>query len=218
MQRIPITFQVAALPEGYDWTPQVLFQKFGELLEGYIDSEISFFTVGSVPPGTNEGIFINTDGVLFNWSTSQGKYIPSQQFGTSLLGDIKASFASLDHKGWFGMDGRNIDDLATTPDQKEALEGLFGVGGKLPDLQFLAKYTPNTNFPEDVIPAEGDILASGDVSATYLQADIQNLATAVLNVRTMTQNIRDALTQSPILDPNPIPALKWFVFSGTYTI
>lgn len=100
-----------------------------------------------------EGLYYN-DGIKWN------------QMGpnTLMLGDIKHSLETADHKGWFLLDGRNINSLPTVAQYNA---GAVGIGANLPDAS--DTFIKTNNGTE----SQGSV--AGNNTITLTQANLPNI-------------------------------------------
>jgi len=110
-------------------------------------------SVAQTPVSVYEGLYYN-DGIKWN------------QMGpnTLMIGDIKHSLETADHKGWFLLDGRNISSLPTVA---QFNAGAVGIGTNLPDVS--DKFIKTNNGTE----LQGSI--AGNNSIVVTQANLPNI-------------------------------------------
>lgn len=177
-QTIPITLQWGA---GTPAQQAVISNEAGmiiaALLAAQIRADVSFFLVVVNLPTTYQTALIlnSSNGLLYTWSITQGKYVPITPYR---IGQISNDFQGDDlvSTGWVVLDGRAIADVpGLSASQQTALETLFGVGGSLPTVvpQNISGLPANGSFSGISItnpPTQAEVEAVRDVAESELQA------------------------------------------------
>jgi hypothetical protein len=201
-----------------------------EYVSGSISQNVSFFLQGATPPNSNQGIFYNTSTQRFeNWSSNNGSYLPITELQ---VGDLKGAFRTSDDpvNGWILLDGRVISTITgLTQAQNANLQNLFGSGGSLPNFTFLGALSglpPVGTFSgisnTAISPAVGAIAAL-PISASYTQAEVQNLRNSTETLDESTNALQKTVTQvisnsetvlTSLQNTSTTTGAKWFVFCG----
>ena len=201
-----------------------------EYVSGTISQNVSFFLQGATPPNSNQGIFYNTSTQRFeNWSSDNGSYLPITELQ---VGDLKGAFRTSDDpvNGWILLDGRIISTITgLTQAQNANLQNLFGSGGSLPNFTFLGALSglpPVGTFSSisntAISPAVGAIAAL-PISASYTQAEVQNLRNSTETLDDSTNALQVTVAQvisnsetvlTSLQNTSTTTGAKWFVFCG----
>lgn len=113
-------------------------------------------SIGSTPVSVSEGIYYN-DGIQWNFMGPN----------TVMLGDLKHSLETVDHKGWFLLDGRGTTTLPTIAQYNA---GAIGIGSNLPNM--------SDKFLKTNKGSETQGATAGSNSVTLTQLNLPNVTYA----------------------------------------